>query len=88
MYFKPLINTQTFPVVVTLKGTLIVSVGPMVSVGPTVSVKVATLLARFVSLIVLSGSIVILNVWLPTVETQVKLIGVVRPAPTETCRFV
>ena len=82
MYFAPLIKIQIFPLVVMLRGTL------MVSEGPTVSVKVAVLLARFVLLIVLSGSITILNVWLPVVATQVNVEGVVAPEFTETCRFV
>jgi hypothetical protein len=82
LYFAPLISTQTFPVLDTLRGMLIVSV------GPTFSVNVDTLLARFVSLIVLLGSIVILNVWLPTVETHVKVVGAVAPAPTEICTVV
>ena len=82
LYFAPLIMTHMFPVDVMLIGTLIVSD------GPTFSVKVAVLLARFVLLIVLSGSITILNVWLPTVETHVNVEGVVDPASTETCKFV
>jgi hypothetical protein len=82
LYFMPLIVIQTFPPDVTLSGMLIVSV------GPTFSVKVAELLARFVLLIVSLGSIMIVNVWLPTVETHVNVVGVVAPAFTETCRFV
>jgi len=82
LYWTPLILTQIFPADAMLNGTLIVRV------GPTLSVKVAVLLARFVLFIVFSGSIVILNVWLPTVESQVNVEGAVAPGSTETCRFV
>jgi hypothetical protein len=82
LYSTPLILTQRFPADARFRGTLIVSV------GPTFNVNDAVLLARFVLLMVFSGSIVILNVWLPSVDSQVNVEGAVAPASTEICRFV